>query len=275
MLISVTYALLAYAFLWISLLFYLWSVRANNFWGGWVATGTVIISWGLLTIGLVQRGLSAGHWPLTTPYEFALCWVWVMMAIYLLLAISWREWRAGGFGLAIALLVMTYAVLRPADKQAIAPLLPALRSPWLQLHVLTTMLGFGAFGVAAGLGLLQLIKWNALAEESTQTLTRDEVERTMYRAVALGFPWLTLGILTGAIWAQAAWGRYWGWDPKETWALMTWLWYLLILHVYPLRSWRGRRLAALVVTGFGMVVFTFIGVPWLVRTIRLESLHGF
>jgi cytochrome c-type biogenesis protein CcsB len=261
--------------LWISLLFYLWSVRANNFWGGWVATGTVIISWGLLTIGLVQRGLSAGHWPLTTPYEFALCWVWVMMAIYLLLAISWREWRAGGFGLAIALLVMTYAVLRPADKQAIAPLLPALRSPWLQLHVLTTMLGFGAFGVAAGLGLLQLIKWNALAEESTQTLTRDEVERTMYRAVALGFPWLTLGILTGAIWAQAAWGRYWGWDPKETWALMTWLWYLLILHVYPLRSWRGRRLAALVVTGFGMVVFTFIGVPWLVRTIRLESLHGF
>jgi ABC-type transport system involved in cytochrome c biogenesis permease subunit len=97
----------------------------------------------------------------------------------------------------------------------------------------------------------------------------------MERAVALGFPWLTLGILSGAIWAQNAWGRYWGWDPKETWALVTWLFYLLILHVRPLRRWRGRRLAALVVAGFGMVLFTFAGVPWLVRAVRLESLHGF
>jgi ABC-type transport system involved in cytochrome c biogenesis permease subunit len=97
----------------------------------------------------------------------------------------------------------------------------------------------------------------------------------MERGVALGFPWLTLGILTGAIWAQNAWGRYWGWDPKETWALVTWLWYLLVLHLSPLPRWRGRRLAALVVAGFGVVLFTFVGVPWLVRTVRLESLHGF
>jgi ABC-type transport system involved in cytochrome c biogenesis permease subunit len=97
----------------------------------------------------------------------------------------------------------------------------------------------------------------------------------MERAVALGFPWLTLSILTGAIWAQKAWGRYWGWDPKETWALITWLWVLLILHVRPLRRWRGRRLAALTVIGFGVVLFTFAGVPWLVRTVRLETLHGF
>ncbi|MBN1221592.1 MAG: cytochrome c biogenesis protein CcsA [Anaerolineae bacterium] len=265
----------AYMLLWGSLLFYFWLARANNFWDGWAATGTAVMSWGLLTIGLVQRGLSAGHWPLTTPYEFALCLIWVILAIYLLLEASWRERRAGGFVLGIALLVMTYAVLRPADKQALASLLPVLRSPWLQLHVLTTLLGFGAFGVAAGLGLMQLIKWQALTEESTQPLTRGEIERTMSRTVALGFPWLTLGILTGAIWAQTAWGRYWGWDPKETWALITWLWYLLILHVYPQRYWRGRRLAALVVAGFGLVLFTFIGVPWLVRTIRLESLHGF
>jgi len=103
----------------------------------------------------------------------------------------------------------------------------------------------------------------------------EEVGRTMDRAIGLGFPWLTLGIVTGAIWAQNAWGRYWGWDPKETWALVTWLWYLLILHVRPLRRWRGRRLAALAVAGFGLVLFTFAGVPWLVRTVRLESLHGF
>ena len=107
------------------------------------------------------------------------------------------------------------------------------------------------------------------------TAPEPEVERTMERAVALGFPWLTLSILSGGIWAQRAWGRYWGWDPKETWALVTWLWYLLILHVRPLRRWRGRRLAVLTVMGFGLVLFTFVGVPWLVRIVRLESLHGF
>jgi cytochrome c-type biogenesis protein CcsB len=272
----------AYALLWVTLATYIWHAKAGKFWTGWIATGTTIISWGLLTAALIQRALAAGHWPLTNRYEFALCFVWAILSIYLLLEASWRERRAGGFVLAVALLVATYAVLRPADERAIAPLLPALRSTWLQIHVLTTLVGYAAFGVATGLGLMQLIRWASLEEEplpqegmSAGTLSREGVERTMERVVALGFPWLTLGILTGAIWAQNAWGRYWGWDPKETWALVTWLWYLLILHVRPLRSWRGRRLAGLVVAGFGIVLFTFIGVPWLVRTVRLESLHGF
>jgi len=103
----------------------------------------------------------------------------------------------------------------------------------------------------------------------------EGIECAMERGIALGFPWLTLGILTGAIWAQNAWGRYWGWDPKETWALVTWLWYLMVLHLSPLPRWRGRRLAVLALIGFGVVLFTYVGVPWLVRTVRLESLHGF
>jgi cytochrome c-type biogenesis protein CcsB len=302
----------AYALLWIAALAYAWYARRDILWTGRAATGITIVSWGLLTISLGQRALAAGHWPLTNRYEFALCFVWAILGLYLLLETSWRERQAGGFVLAVALLVATYAVLRPADERAIAPLLPALRSGWLQIHVLTTLVGYAAFGVAAGLGLMQLIRWKMLENESilsrpeavlkgatqhpekssapfdtrpaslgaTQAaspkiLAREEIERTMNRVVALGFPWLTLGILTGAIWAQNAWGRYWGWDPKETWALVTWLWYLLILHVRPLRSWRGQRLAGLVVVGFGIVIFTFIGVPWLVRTVRLESLHGF
>jgi cytochrome c-type biogenesis protein CcsB len=302
----------AYALLWIAVLAYAWYARRGRLWMGWLATGTTIVSWGLLTAALIQRGLAAGHWPLTNRYEFALCFVWAILGLYLLLEASWREQGAGGFVLAVALLVATYAVLRPADERAIAPLLPALRSTWLQIHVLTTLVGYAAFGVAAGLGLMQLIRWKSLEDESIlsrpqavskgatqhppqstapfdtrsavlhatqgaspKILAREEIERTMGRIVALGFPWLTLGILSGAIWAQTAWGRYWGWDPKETWALVTWLWYLLILHVRPLRSWRGRRLAELVVAGFGIIIFTFIGVPWLVRTVRLESLHGF
>jgi ABC-type transport system involved in cytochrome c biogenesis permease subunit len=140
--------------------------------------------------------------------------------------------------------------------------------------------------VAAGLGLMHMVSVRGEARRSAERTSASapsaEIERMMDRAVALGFPWLTLGILTGAIWAQNTWGRYWGWDPKETWALVTWLFYLLILHLRPLRRthdqcprWRGRRLAALVIAGFGVVLFTFAGVPWLVRTVRLESLHGF
>jgi cytochrome c-type biogenesis protein CcsB len=252
---------------------------------GWLATGTTVIVWGLLTAGLVQRGLVAGHWPLANRYEVALCLVWAIVGIYLLLEASWHERRAGAFVLVVALLVATYAILQPADEKAITPLLPALRSAWLQLHVLSTLVGYGAFGVATGLGLMQLMR-RTPPDEGEQILsapvqsgsaghTWEEIERTMVQVVGLGFPWLTLGILTGAIWAQNAWGRYWGWDPKESWSLVTWLWYLLILHVRPLPGWRGRWLAGLVVAGFGVVLFTFVGVPWLVRTVRLESLHGF
>ncbi len=268
---------LAYGMLWAAILAYFFHTRAGRGWTGWLATGSTVISLGLVTAALVSRGLAAGHWPLTNRYEFALCFVWAIVVVYLLVETSWRERQAGAWVLLAALLVATYAVTRSPDEQAIAWLLPALRSPWLQIHVLSTLLGYGAFGVAAGLGLMRLALRTASEGEggAGRLFVSGEIERTMERALALGFPWLTLGILTGAIWAQNAWGRYWGWDPKEVWALVTWLWYLLILHLRPLRSWRGRRLASLVVVGFGVVLFTFVGVPWLVRTVRLESLHGF
>jgi cytochrome c-type biogenesis protein CcsB len=262
---------LAYAILWLAAIAYAVHLVRGGQWAGRLVTGLAAIAGGLLTAGLVQRGLEAGHWPLTNRYEFALCFTWAIVAVYLLLEASRRERRAGVFVLAVALLVATYAVSRPADERAIAPLLPALRSVWLQVHVLTAVVAYGAFGVAAGLGLMRLVH----REGNGRWPAATEVERAMERAVALGFPWLTLSILTGAIWAQQAWGRYWGWDPKETWALVTWLWFLLILHVRPLRRWRGRRLAGLTVAGLGVVLFTFVGVPWLVRMVRLESLHGF
>jgi cytochrome c-type biogenesis protein CcsB len=268
---------MTYALLWLPLLAYAVYLARGGRWTGRVATGLSVVAWAALTRDLVKRGLEAGHWPLTNRYEFALCFVWAILTVCLLLEASWRERRGSVFVLVMALLVATYAITRPADERTIAPLLPALRSVWLQIHVLTAAMGYGAFGVAAGLGLML---WVADVRERTMSDTSllpptREAERAIGRTIALGFPWLTLSILTGAIWAQKAWGRYWGWDPKETWALITWLWYLLILHVRPLRRWRGWRLATLTIAGFGLVLFTFIGVPWLVRTVRLESLHGF
>jgi ABC-type transport system involved in cytochrome c biogenesis permease subunit len=258
---------LAYALLWLALLAYFFHARSAGRLIGRAATGAAVAAWALLAGGLVERGLAAGHWPLTNAYEVALGLAWTTIAVYLLMEATWRERRAGVYVLPIALLAATYAVTRPAGEQAIGPLLPALRSAWLPVHVASALVGYGAFGVAAGFGVA---RWRAAGDAPGQ-----EVERAMERAVALGFPWLTLSILAGAIWAQAAWGRYWGWDPKETWALVTWLWYLLFLHLRPQPGWRGRRLAGLAIAGLGIVIFTFVGVPWLVRTVRLESLHGF
>jgi cytochrome c-type biogenesis protein CcsB len=231
----------------------------------------------VLTAGLVSRGLEAGHWPLTNRYEFALCTLWALIGVYLLLEASWRERRAGPITLAVALLIGAYVTTRPPSEQVITPLPPALRSVWLQIHVISAALGYGTLSLAAALGLMRWIQ-NVPSNEGQDKpwlAPQKEIERAMERAVALGFPWLTLGILSGAIWAQAAWGRYWGWDPKETWALVTWLWFSLVLHIRALRNWRGRRLALLVMAGFGVILFTFLGVPWLVRTVRLHSLHGF
>ena len=258
---------LAYATLWIAWLGYVWYTRLGRGWLSRAAAGLTLVSWLLFTVGLAQRAAIAGHWPLTSRYEFALVWVWAISLVYLLLEASWQERRAAPFALGIGLLVASYAITRPALEQAIYPLLPALRSNWLQVHVLSSAIGYGLCAVAAGLGLARLM--------GSQSTLAAGAERNLERCVALAFPWLTLAILSGAVWAQQAWGRYWGWDIKETWSLVAWLWYLIILHLAPVRRWRGRRLAGLALVGLAILLFNFVGVPWLVRTVRLESLHGF
>jgi cytochrome c-type biogenesis protein CcsB len=271
---------LTYALLWVAVLLYAVHLRTGRPLAttgdcrraiGRGATGATLAVWVLLLEELAARAWLSGHWPLTNRYEFALCFAWAILGIYLLLEISWKERRAGAFVLAVACFIAGYAVTRPEAMRTILPLLPALRSPWLQVHVLTAVVAYGAFGVAAGLALARLFE-RRLAGRLPAV---EELDRAMGRSLALGFPWLTFSILSGAVWAQNAWGRFWGWDVKETWALVTWLWYLMLLHLRPLPRWRGRRMAILLVLGFGIVTFTFIGVPWLVRVVRLESLHGF
>jgi len=260
--------LLAYVTMWAATAVYVLHSVSEARRAGWAASGATALAWALLTASLVRRGLSAGHWPLANRYEFALCFTWSILAVHLLLEVSWGDRRAGPYVLSTGLLVATYALTRPAEMKLTALLLPILRSVWLQVHVATAAIAYGALGVAGGLGLFLLAEGRAPAAEQAFSHATE-------RMVALGFPWLTLSILAGAIWAQKAWGRYWGWDPKETWALITWLWYLMVLHLAPLKRWRGRRLAMMAVVGFAIVLFTFAGVPWLVRVVRLETLHGY
>lgn len=241
--------------------------------------GTVVSFLGLvaLSVGLIRRGIESGHWPLASTYEFSLVFVWGIVLVYLLLERVMGTRVGGAFALPVAFLLCTYArFVIPDSAQAPQPLLPALRSLWLQLHVGTAAIAYGAFAVAGGGGVMYLAGEFASRRRGAGNSGLPSLpfsDRFTYWAVAFGYPFMSLSIITGAIWAQVAWGRYWGWDIKETWALITWLIYTLLLHLRAIRGWRGRPVAVLSVIGFVVVLFTFLGVGWLARRVGLESLH--
>ncbi len=254
-----------YGFLWIALIFCGLEWRTGRRGPRRAALGLSGVAWGLWTVGLAERWQASGHWPMSTRYEFGLAFVWALLGLHLLATAEVP--RAGGGGLLLTLALATYLLTRPAGERVVSPLLPVLRSVWFPLHTLSAALAYGLFGVAAGLGLTGLVERDGGA--------RASLLGRMERAADGGFLWLTLSLLLGGVWARHAWGRYWGWDPKETWTLGVWLLYLLPLHLRPLPAWRGRRQIALVLLGFAGVLFLLLGVPWVVRVARLESLHGF
>ena len=213
--------------------------------------------------------LGIGHIPLANLYESMVFFAWTIILIYLII-----EWRTkskiiGVFVVPIAFLAMAYASIAPGIDNRIEPLIPALQSNWLTSHVITCFMGYAAFAIAFGCGLIYLLK----------NLDKDKTEKPagfleklpalatldtlIYQSIALGFVFLTIGIMTGSIWAHYAWGSYWSWDPKETWSLITWLIYAIILHARHVRGWRGKRMAIFALIGFACVLFTYLGVNYL------------
>jgi cytochrome c-type biogenesis protein CcsB len=161
---------------------------------------------------------------------------------------------------------MAYASLSPTISDRIAPLLPALKSNWLIAHVIACFIGYAAFALAFGISLMCLLKerdtegghgFIALFPESK---ILNELNNQM---IMFGFLFLSVGIITGAVWANSAWGRYWGWDPKETWSLITWFIYAAVLHARMMRGWGANRIAYLSIVGFLAVLFTYFGVNYL------------
>jgi cytochrome c-type biogenesis protein CcsB len=154
---------------------------------------------------------------------------------------------------------------------------PALQSNWLLYHVVTCFLGYAAFAVACGVSIMYLIATRAGHDTKTNkggmlamfppTRLLDDIN---YKAIMIGFPLLTLGIITGAAWANYAWGTYWSWDPKETWSLIVWFVYAAFLHARMTRGWVGRRAAWLSITGFASTIFCYLGVNLL-----LSGLHSY
>jgi cytochrome c-type biogenesis protein CcsB len=204
--------------------------------------------------------------PLSNFYDSLVFFAWCLPALGLLTFRRELKGYLGGVVALIAALLLAYASLGGVDN-SIRPLMPALKSNWLLVHVVTAFLGYASFALAFGSAILYLLqeRWPRPSLPPAGLL-----DRTIYRTTILGFLLLTIGILTGAVWAESAWGRYWSWDPKETWSLITWFIYATLLHARLLKGWQGRRIAWLAVAGFMAVLFTYFGVSFL-----LSGLHSY
>lgn len=231
----------------------------------------------ILTGALAARGLRAGHWPLTGEYEFALAFALSTALLGLTLGLNPRR-RApavmAGIMIAAALLAAYARFVLPTHKRAILPLPPFLDSPWFPLHVSTAALADGALAVGGIAGLVWLLGQH-IPGAHVEGADGSQIGQHLDRAIATGFPLLTLSMIFGMIWAQVVWGRYWGWDLKELSTLITWLLYALYWHVRRRPRWQGRRLAWLALLGLGSSLVTFLGVGWLARATGVESLHLF
>ncbi len=166
----------------------------------------------------------------------------------------------------MALLSLGYAaLLDPGAK----PLLPALKSNWLLIHVSAYLVGYGAAGLAFSGGIIYLFASSSQQNNNILSERLDDIFG--YRVIAFAFIFMTIGLSTGAVWANTAWGSYWSWDPKETWALITWLFYLAYLHLRWFRELSGRKAAYLVLCGFGIILFTFVGLNFVTRGLHSYS----
>ena len=213
----------------------------------------------LHTAALICRGIGAGRLPLTNQYEFATCFAWGLTLVCLVFIVRYRFTVLGAFAAPVVFLIIGYAAMQSRD---VHDLMPALRSGWLGFHVSTAIISYGAFGVSFVLGIIYLLR-DRMKDGSffdRHTPERQKLDVIGYRSVSLGLLFLTFTILTGAIWAERAWGSYWSWDPKETWSLITWIVYAIYLHLRLQRRWAGKAAAVFAVAGFICVMFTYIGV---------------
>ncbi|MCC6501738.1 MAG: c-type cytochrome biogenesis protein CcsB [Deltaproteobacteria bacterium] len=263
-------------------------------WLGQTATAMAFIALASTSMILISRTGESGHAPFSNLWESMMLFIWATNVAYLFMEYKYKFKVIGMVVMAIESLGMLSASLLPYKFKSVEPLNPALQSKWhwmtdllstwglekyaigwLDFHVFTTFIGYAGFAIAFGLSILYLIKerseekgsGGALVSAFPPSRVLDEMS---YRAIAWGFPFLGVGIVSGAVWANYAWGTYWSWDPKETWSLITWFIYAAYLHARVTRGWRGKRAAYISIAGFLAVIFLYWGVSFV-----LPGLHAY
>jgi cytochrome c-type biogenesis protein CcsB len=243
----------AFIALGIAVLAYLWLTVGQQKMAGRLATLATYNGAALLTASLGARWMAAGHAPYSNQFEFATSFAWGTVATYLYLETKYRLKSLGVVAIGVAFGMLVYATTLPAR---IDPLIAALQNNILVIHVGSAIISYGAFSCAFASGLLYLLNRD---DRIAWLPPRDVLDEIGYKAVAIAFPAQSMLLILGAVWAHTAWGRYWGWDPKETAALVTWLVAAVYLHARAQRGWHGVRTAGILVVLFGAVMFTFFG----------------
>jgi cytochrome c-type biogenesis protein CcsB len=242
---------------------------------GRAATSVLVLCLVAHTAVIVLRYAEAQRPPFQTLYESLSWFAWTSVLAYL-----FAEWRrkirvTGVIVTAVATAACIYANTLP---HGVKPLYPALQSVWFFWHVSVAFASYAIFVVAFAVEVSYLVAARQVRRGRglAYGLDRDSVivfHRMAYNLILFGFPLLTFGIFSGAAWAETAWGRYWAWDPKETWSLITWTVYAIYLHAKVTPRWSGGRASALNILGFICMIFTFVGVNWLAKLLGLQSLH--
>jgi len=220
----------------------------------------------------LSRYLEAGHTPITNLHESLSFFSMAVVGVFIYFEHRFKILVLGSFVTPVALLLMLVSSLFPS---VLSPLNPALKSKWLVVHTVVAFLGYASFAVAFGAAIIYLMQERFLKKRKISGMFQrlpslDTLDEINYRCLTFGFPLLTIAIISGAIWAETAWGTYWSWDPKETWSLITWFVYAALLHGRLTTGWRGKKAAILAIFGFFVMLFTFIGVNLL-----MPGLHSY
>jgi cytochrome c-type biogenesis protein CcsB len=249
--------------------------------GPWVesAMALSVVAVAAHTVAIVTRGLAVHRAPWGNMYEFVTALTCVAAIFFLFVMIRYRAWALGVF--VMGAVVVALGLAETLIYTAAGQLVPALQSYWLSIHVTAMTLATGIFFVAAVLGVVYLVadRYNRRVaagriEPSNGIMRRlpttEQLDRLTYRTIVFGFPVWTFGVIAGAIWADQAWGRYWGWDPVETWAFITWVLYAAFLHARATAGFRGRRAHYIQLLGFASLMFNI-----LVVQVFITGLHSY
>lgn len=294
MILSLVFFTFSLVFYFVTALLYLGHWVFKKKWLGQTATAMSFVALLSTTMILISRAGESGHAPFSNLWESMMLFVWATNVGYLIMEYKHKFKILGVAVMTFEFMAMLSAFALPYKYKSAEPLNPALQSKWhwmsdllarwdlqsyaigwLDFHVFATFVGYAGFAIAFGLSIIYIFKERQETGQSKSRLMAAFpdariIDELSYRAIAWGFPFLTIGIISGAVWADYAWGTYWSWDPKETWSLITWFVYAAYLHARVTRGWRGRKAAWISIAGFLAVIFLYWGVSFI-----LPGLHAY
>lgn len=237
-----------------------------------IMLGLVIAGFALHTANIAARYIISGHMPTASLHEATSFFSWCIVLLFFFLEYRYRIGLLGSFIMPLVFILMLTSSILPRKIENLSPL---LQSSWLFIHTAFAFIGDAAFAMAFGVGIMYLIQEHYVKSKHLGGLFKklpslQILDEMNYRLITIGFPFLSLAIISGSLWAESSLGTFWRWDPKEVWSLITWFIYALVLHVRLTQGWRGKRAAILSIIGFSAVLFTFFGVNLL-----LKGYHSF